>query len=1515
MISAAPVEISGLYEVYSKTARESGTGYMIGGGLVLTAYHCVHKAGVPRDVEVRKYDADPSSQPWLTATIVWPSSAPDFEADPLSDVALLKIDDWQESSSSDSLSWWKVEGGGVVECTAVGFPVCENRPDRVQDTFHLTGKVLTLHALRSGLLTIQVTSVVPRPVSPIGRSDGNGKVSGWKGMSGAALFRQSSLLGVIIKDHRIGHESETLQAVHFSKCLEFPGFLEALDAAGVFLRREFCTPAPRVADPSMPPWLSRLPTTPPPEFVGRSTELTAAARYARVRHLIPVVGSEKVGKTTFIERLMSDGVFCRAFPEDQSPALLKVNVAGNGSKFPVSRALSKKLNAKLFEMADCEDVESTEYKIQSALEQMVNVIGDRNMVAVIDCDRFGEDADTLDRDLDAVLAIPAFEKSVVLVSGTTDLWADGKQQLRRAPAVRLGPLSQAEAAQLLESELSKYNVAVDAHKVITEANDNMAQRPGILLTGVMRHLERYPDLGERLTADPDAVVVDLWDACTLPVTTAFEDAGCRLLNDDGPPGSLAPFMVWSLTDDLTIPEGVLQGSGLNSATLEQLADCDVLIETSDSSRTNYRLSRSSREALRNLVSLPILKGKKKRRPRSEETQALGRAFGDPELLDETLGQAALAMFDAAFVQAADEDAREKLLFEVECAVGWIGKEVPGRLPRLAQQLGDLANSIDIEALFIPVEPPTRAVEVPAVDPGTVSETPIETLYRSVSELNVKMRAPVTRGDQILFVDAGRQASEALRSSAPEIPSHMLRSIDSALYFGVRRFQCAGEVLQIREGLVGILVEDARRPAVGRVGRTAWVISWILNTAELQSDAQQMERGDQTLQLAQEMVELLPVPDTHQGEAFNLTLHIRIARLQARTADDETKRISALGEAMRLSRAGLERCTPTPNLRQLWTRRYLENALNYTRELRSDEARSAVVDSVLEVLRARCGRPPEWDVETCLVAARFMRNVYQRQADPLLRLEGAQEVLALLDTHMATLHEQVEFQGARRLLEFSRAFGFSALAYRDNEQWRSALASARSAEQYAEWAVQQAPDAAAYAAWLISLRRREKWERRDAGSESAKRPVLRRAVHQTKQWLKTQESRSVNHASLARMCIEADWQQQGGSLRAAVAQANGGSPAVPIDLLNQLYVKRVKMLDGHENRYGPTIDTLLLRSDVEREYRRLLSVHGPAGKLPGRPVDNSATWEALNRAAELWPHSTKIQLAKARLHRYLWEYEEVAEVLESAIRSARNGDERRRAQIASVEALLQRVRFESLAPQVKSSLLEHAASHLSEPLGHRFYSKRVAVLRERLALEEGKPVNWSLIDTAFEEIIGTNYATTIGIYLQSRRREIAGASNETTSTIADDPETPPLSELLYENFTELELIEGLGQLYLRQAELLSVSKDVDGSPVSMDIVALRAYDCFDACRMLQEAFFEGEHGVNRFHRAEAVYQAAQLAATVNPFPWLPEHKPSWLKLAVDLYQSATGRSVGGFHELCVRRLKAADRLLRQLLAGK
>ncbi|MEV0320831.1 FxSxx-COOH system tetratricopeptide repeat protein [Streptomyces sp. NPDC050658] len=296
-----------IVEIWNPAGRMAGTGYLIADRLVLTAFHNAEGA---RELEVRGLDATDGGA-WSPAELLWPERAPDLEAEPQADAALLRVTDpaWTGVPGGEAVRWGRIDveasravGYRRLPCLGVGFPRAEVR-DAVRDTKEIRGHVELLTGMKSGgaLITAYVDGVAA-PSRP-------GEGSRWSGASGAALFAKGRLIGVITTDRARDYVADQLTAVSVASLAARPGFAITAKAAGAELVLEdvAATPEagaerPRTAyDIDVPRGLNNLPEIPSPVFVGREEALAAletalAADSQAITQTVHGLGG--VGKTT-----------------------------------------------------------------------------------------------------------------------------------------------------------------------------------------------------------------------------------------------------------------------------------------------------------------------------------------------------------------------------------------------------------------------------------------------------------------------------------------------------------------------------------------------------------------------------------------------------------------------------------------------------------------------------------------------------------------------------------------------------------------------------------------------------------------------------------------------------------------------------------------------------------------------------------------------------------------------------------------------------------------------------------------------------------------------------------------------------------------------------------------------------------------------------------------------------------------------------------------------------------------
>ncbi|MGH3847274.1 MAG: trypsin-like peptidase domain-containing protein [Pseudonocardiaceae bacterium] len=183
-----------------------GSGYLLGGRLVLTAAHVVCPAGEPlTSVWVRA-----ESGPLLAAQVAWHRYAGDV------DVALLVVTEprWVVPVWRHLVRWGRlVTARAGQACEATGYPKVVAEPRR-RDSHHAVGVINPGSLVKAGLYAVEVSN------PPAGPGIGG---SGWAGMSGAAVLCQGLVVGVVSVDPA-GFESRRLVTVPVTAVTGDPGF-------------------------------------------------------------------------------------------------------------------------------------------------------------------------------------------------------------------------------------------------------------------------------------------------------------------------------------------------------------------------------------------------------------------------------------------------------------------------------------------------------------------------------------------------------------------------------------------------------------------------------------------------------------------------------------------------------------------------------------------------------------------------------------------------------------------------------------------------------------------------------------------------------------------------------------------------------------------------------------------------------------------------------------------------------------------------------------------------------------------------------------------------------------------------------------------------------------------------------------------------------------------------------------------------------------------------------------------
>ncbi|MCA1792206.1 MAG: hypothetical protein LC667_20870 [Thioalkalivibrio sp.] len=288
-------------------------------------------------------------------------------------------------------------------------------------------------------------------------------------------------------------------------------------------------------------------------------------------------------------------------------------------------------------------------------------------------------------------------------------------------------------------------------------------------------------------------------------------------------------------------------------------------------------------------------------------------------------------------------------------------------------------------------------------------------------------------------------------------------------------------------------------------------------------------------------------------------------------------------------------------------------------------------------------------------------------------------------------------------------------------------------------------------------------------------------------------------------------------------------------------------------------------------------------------------EIFSAADASWPGNHKVLLERAKFHRYVWNYMEAISCFDRLVRVTGDIDLRQEAILGLAETVLTAViHGDNTADTmfISPQLIQNTGALMRSLAQVRSTARSTALLSERLEFEVHGIANWESIDEAYSLVIGAvdEYLQTVVTNLDELREwkdQLPRNAGEATRT----------------GFTSPAVLRGMGQLYLRRAE----------KGVSVDQLddAIRAFSCFDACRLLEQSLRGSETVTSAFERGRTILFAMRVAGKRTPFK-IPQSRDNdgW-RFAYARFQSALDRSVGQFHAIVKRRIAELAELKGQM----
>jgi hypothetical protein len=936
-------------------------------------------------------------------------------------------------------------------------------------------------------------------------------------------------------------------------------------------------------------------------FFGREAAIIQAKRRLQPDTILPVVGVDRSGKTEFIAQFLGVGEYVSElssrFPLPLS--LLQVNLRDNFGQRRVLRGLAYALNIDNHEeLLDFqEDTVTAELEVRGTLlgELVPDRLHSSSPIAIFE--NVSETlADEKSRaDLNAVLAMDLFRDGSAILTGTKEVDVDGNGHRMLAASIRMEPLSPDDVRSLLDFYLHDPVLASSATAQISAFPELLI--PGLLKQGIANFIRKVDE--ESIEYGPDAVAYSILEALEGSVWDLLKPLGLTEVVRDGVQTPLATLFIMAVLARLPITESMLQSAGLPIPPSGLRSGHRAFVEAVEEYTREpwLRLTEFGQRSLRLALASRL-------RPQSRQ---------------ELVGGCRRLLY--VFQQRSDL-AVDRFAPAIEEALAWAERS----LPEEASLKDVLSSYLVIEtagALNFPFsEEESNALEMRLSTPQQMSSG----ASAAISQLVLAARFG---HDKDVFLDRLRTAAGAVRRDQT-LSMSQLRSFDTATFVGTMRYHCPGEVLQIRRGLVPLILQYSRANA--DMGLRAWTVSWLLNTANVALRAFDHVAAAEAMDGAEEQLASLARPSARLALANWLWLRSRRASLRAHlaaTAEDRRTnlKLAAADAALALIAGGGG---------ETWARRYFRAARKVVDEIPDDHERLREVDTAIEHVIGMYGELDNWPLHARLQASAFVRIGAHRTADAELRFERAHRALELIQPTEAKLVRMAKLGDVRGVLMLARTYRLLAqceqrLGRPPAVWWNAAI----------RWCKLAIDSAATASAWELFLRMIDEesidslWDPADLAT--GQREISKRLGHEIQHceiWLAKLPTVGPQEGSAALWCMDRRWRAQGDISEVAQAEIHPSWDWVimprteKLQALEQSYKSRRRQLERLETRFGPFPKLSIKKAFLEGQYQRLVAL-----QTDHRPT-NTVVLAIFEEAQRRWPDNLNILVQKGRFFRWI-----------------------------------------------------------------------------------------------------------------------------------------------------------------------------------------------------------------------------------------------------------------------------------------